>query len=141
MIQYIWPILVVVGSNTIYHICAKSVPEKLSPFVSLAVTYTLAAVLSVIMFFVTDKQKSFFTEVMKVNWAPVLLGFAIVGLEFGFIAVYRVGWKVSIASLVASIALEVVLLLVGVLFYKEVLSARQIVGAIVCTAGLVLISI
>lgn len=35
MFKYIWPLLLVVLSNTFYQICAKSVPEKMNPFASL----------------------------------------------------------------------------------------------------------
>ena len=33
MFAYIWPIALVVISNVVYQICAKSVPEKLDPLV------------------------------------------------------------------------------------------------------------
>ena len=35
MWQMLWPVLVVVGANTIYHISAKSTPEGFNPFASL----------------------------------------------------------------------------------------------------------
>ena len=38
-----------------------------------------------------------------------------VGLELGYILIYRAGWKVSVASLVANLALACILVLVGVL--------------------------
>ena len=46
MWSMIWPILIVVGANTFYHICAKSTPENANAFASLAITYGVGAVLS-----------------------------------------------------------------------------------------------
>jgi drug/metabolite transporter (DMT)-like permease len=54
--------------------------------------------------------------------------------------VYRVGWPVSIASLVSNLAVACVLLFVGLLFYKEAISVRQLLGIFVCFAGLFLIN-
>lgn len=140
MLQYIWPIVVVVAANTFYNICAKSVPENVNSFAALTVTYTIAAVVSLVLFFVTGEQKNFITEIMKLNWTSVVLGIAIVALEFGYIAIYRAGWKITTASLVANISLAVVLLIVGVLVYKEQITLKQIIGVIVCAAGLVLVT-
>ena len=39
MFSYVWPIALVVLSNVVYQICAKSVPNGLNPFAALTVTY------------------------------------------------------------------------------------------------------
>lgn len=140
MVQYIWPILVVIAANTFYNICAKSVPENVNSFAALTVVYGIAAVISLVLFFITGEQKNFFTEVARLNWASVVLGIAIVALEFGYIAIYRAGWKITMASLVANISLAVVLLIVGVLLYKEAVSVKQLIGVVVCAAGLILVT-
>lgn len=140
MVQYIWPILVVIAANTFYNICAKSVPENVNSFAALTVVYGIAAVISLVLFFITGEQKNFFTEVTRLNWASVVLGIAIVALEFGYIAIYRAGWKITMASLVANISLAVVLLIVGVLLYKEAVSVKQLIGVVVCAAGLILVT-
>jgi uncharacterized membrane protein len=136
----IWPILVVVAANTFYNICAKSTPGGVQPFASLTITYLVAAALSLFMFFVTSESKNIITEVQKTNWTAIAFGCAIVGLEFGNINMYRVGWKVSTGSLVANIGLACVLLIVGIAAYKESLSAKQIIGMILCVSGILLSS-
>ena len=110
MWNMLWPILIVVGANTAYNIAAKSTPSQVNAFASLAVSYLVAAVSAIVMFFVTSGQKNIFAEVAKTNWTAYALGIAIVGLEFGFLCVYRAGWKISTAQLFASIALSCVLL-------------------------------
>lgn len=141
MFNYIWPIGLVVLANVIYNICAKSTPKDANAFLSLTVTYAVAGLASFIMFLV---QGGFHTklsaEAAKLNWSAFALGLAIIGLEIGYIYVYRAGWKVNSASLVANIVLACILLIVGFLLYRETLSAKQIAGIIVCIGGLVLIN-
>ena len=62
-----------------------------------------------------------------------------VALEFGYIHVYRAGWTVNRASLVAIIALACILVFVGFFLYKESLSIKQIFGIGICIVGLFLL--
>lgn len=139
MWKLLWPILVVVAANTAYNISTKSMPASINSFASLTVSYFVAMVCAAVLYFTTGEQKNIAEELAKTNWTTYALGIAIVGLEYGFICVYRAGWKISTASLVASITLACVLLIVGLLFYKETLSLRQVVGMAVCALGLFLI--
>ncbi len=41
MFNYVWPIALVIISNVVYQICAKSVPKEMNPFASLTVTYVV----------------------------------------------------------------------------------------------------
>ena len=140
MWSMIWPIVLVVGANTFYNICTKSTPSDVNSFASLSITYTVSALLSVVMFYMTSEHKNIMVEFEKTNWTAWVLGLSIVFLEFGFVCLYRSGWKISIGNLIASVSLGCVLLLVGMLFYKEVLTVKQIVGIVVCLIGLGLIA-
>jgi multidrug transporter EmrE-like cation transporter len=80
-------------------------------------------------------------EVRKLNWASVGLGAVIVGLELGFLLAYRAGWNISVASLVANTTVALLLIPVGLLFFKEELSAVNILGIILAIAGLVLVNL
>ena len=135
----LWPVLVVVGANTIYNISTKSTPANVNAFASLAMTYVMAALSSVVLFFLTSDSKNLLAELAKTNWTAYALGVAIIGLEFGYICIYRAGWKIGVASLVANISLACVLLVVGYFFYKEVITLKQLLGMGVCAIGLMLI--
>ncbi|GBG57832.1 membrane protein [Sporomusaceae bacterium FL31] len=139
MWELIWPVLLVVGANTFYNICAKSTPIDINAFASLSITYFIATILCMIMFFTTGSSPKLSTELAKANWTSVILGISIVALEFGYVSIYRAGWKIGEASLVANIMLACVLLFVGLLLYKEAVSLRQIAGMIICGFGLYLI--
>lgn len=43
MLNYIWPLALVVLSNVFYQISAKSVPDAMNPFASLTITYLVGA--------------------------------------------------------------------------------------------------
>ena len=141
MWNLIWPILIVVLSNTFYNICMKSMPGDVNPFGALMVTYLIASIISAIVFVFMVKPSNVALELSKINLTSVILALAIVGLEIGYVFVYRAGWTVSTASVVANISLACVLIFVGYFLYKENVSINQIIGIIVCMFGLVLINI
>ena len=140
MLSYLWPLFLVIISNTVYNICTKSTPQNIQPFASLTLTYLVSAGISLILFFVFSESKDLLAEMSKANWATFLLGGVLVLLEVGWIYMYRVGWKVSIGSLVANIGLACTLLLIGVLFYKEALTLRQLAGILLCMASMFLLA-
>ena len=140
MLSYIWPIALVVVSNTLYQVCAKSVPEGMNPLASLTVTYLIGAVVSCVMYYLLNRDANLFREIRLTNWAPIVLGIVIVGLEVGFIYAFRAGWQVSVAQIVSSAVVAVMMIFVGYLLYHEAVTWNKIVGIIICLAGLVLIN-
>lgn len=141
MFAYIWPIALVVFSNVLYQICAKSVPQEMNPMASLTVTYLVGAVISGILYFVLGHRGSLIQEYSRLNWAPYVLGMVIVGLEVGWIYAYKAGWQVSTGFIVQSAFLAVVLIFVGYFLYHEALTWNKIIGVAICLIGLVFINI
>ncbi len=137
---YVWPIALVVVSNILYQLCAKSVPKDMDTMASMTVTYTVGAICSAIIYFVINRNGNLLGEYAKMNIAPALLGVSVVGLEVGFIYAYKAGWPVSAASIVQSAFLAVALILVGGLVYKEPITFNKIFGAAVCLVGLYFIN-
>ncbi len=140
MFAYIWPIALVVLSNTLYQVCAKSVPDGMNPLASLTVTYLVGAVVSCTMYYILNRNANLVRELRMLNWAPFVLGVAIVGLEVGFIYAFRAGWQISVAQIVTSAILAVILIFVGYLLYHEAITWNKIVGIVICLAGLILIN-
>jgi drug/metabolite transporter (DMT)-like permease len=144
MFSYLWPIGLVVLSNIMYQICAKEVPSGMNAFASLTVTYVVAAISSVIFFFLlggSSEGAGLMGEYSKINWAPFVLGVAIVGLEVGWIFAYKAGWEVSTGFIVQSAVLAIFLLALGYFMYHEVLTWNKLVGVAVCLIGLVIINL
>ncbi len=141
MASYVWPIALVIFSNLLYHICAKSAPETVHPFASLTVTYLTGAIASGILYFVLAPQANLVKECGKVNWASIVLGVAIVGLEGGWLYAYKAGWQVNTGFLVQSAFVSVLLLFVGYFLYREALTWNKLVGVVICLLGLFFINL
>ena len=140
MFAYIWPIGLVVFSNVMYQICAKSTPEAINPLASLTITYAVSTVVSGILYYVLNKGGNLSKEYSHLNWSPFVLGVVIIGLEVGWIYAYKAGWQVSRGMIVQSSFLAVALLFVGFLLYHEVLNPSKIIGVLICLVGLYFIN-
>lgn len=136
MFNYIWPLALIVLSNVIYQICAKAIPTQMNTYASMTVTYAVATLFSALAFFITAKDKNIFHAFAFTNWATVVLGIVITGLEVGFIFAYKAGWKVSTLSTVANGLLAIALLFVAFFLYHESISLSKIAGVALCLAGL-----
>ena len=141
MWEMIWPVLIVVLSNTFYNICTKSTPSNVNAFGTLMLTYITAAILTGVIFLFLVKPENAIFELSKVNWTSIVLGIAIVGLELGYIFMYRAGWKVSSGALVANICLAIALIFVGAILYGENITVKQVLGIFICIVGLFLINL
>ena len=140
MFSYVWPMALVVLSNTAYQICAKSVPGGMNPFASLTVTYLVGALASGLFYVALGDGGNILQEYTKLNWAPFVLGLVIVGLEVGWIYAYKAGWPVSTAFIFQSAILAGFLLMVGRMLYQEPITLNKIIGIIICLIGLYFLS-
>lgn len=140
MFMYVFSIVLIVASNILYNICQKSTPEKANPFSALFITYLTAAIFTAIVILFNKPDKGLLQSFKSLNWTSIALGISIVGLEFGYLMAYRAGWKISIGSLVANIALALVLIPIGILFFKEGFGVNKVIGTIICIIGLIFIN-
>ena len=140
MFAYIWPIALVVVCNTLYQVCAKSVPADMDPFASLTITYLVGAAASFLLYFGMNRSGSLLQEYRQVNWAPIVLGLVVVALEVGMIFAYKAGWKVSLASTVQGTFVAIALVAVGALFYHEAITLNKILGIALCLGGLAIMN-
>lgn len=134
--SYIWPVALIVASNVLYQVCAKGVPEGMDPFAALSVTYGVGAAVSLVFYFLMNRDGALLREYGQINWAPVVLGLVIVGLEVGYIFAYKAGWPVSAVATVQSAFLAIALLAVGALVYHEPVTRDKVLGVVICLVGL-----
>lgn len=136
MFALYWPIGLLVLSNVFYHIAAKEIPTGTDPFMCMVVTYVVGAIVSFILFLTVGEAGDPIKEVGTMNWAPYILGIAIVGLEVGAIFMYKVGWEVSTGNVVQAIFVAIGLLIVGILIFNEQLTVNKAVGIAACMVGI-----
>ena len=55
-VYYIAPLVLVIISNTLYHLISKNTSVSVNPFVALVVTYGTAFLGSIVLLFVTKKE-------------------------------------------------------------------------------------
>jgi len=132
------PIALTALATTLYHIAQKSIPPDVNPMVSLVVTYATSLVVCVAAVPFSPGTVVFARSLRSLNWATYVVGLSIVGVELAVLLAYRAGWRISLASVVANVATALLLVIIGVVTYREHLAARHIAGLLMCLAGLVL---
>ena len=132
------PIVLTALATTLYHVAQKSIPPGVPPMVSLVVTYATALVASLAAVPFAPGGASFVRALKDLNWATYVVGLSIVGVELAVLLAYRAGWRISLASVVANVTTALLLVLIGVVAYREHLSTRHFVGLLMCLGGLAL---
>jgi uncharacterized membrane protein len=131
----------VLGSNVVYHVALKSMPRGVDPFLATATAYVVALVTTLLVWVSRGgKPAAIGASVREMNWTNLIVGVAIVGVELGFLLVYRAGGDVSKSSALTSTALAVLLALIGLTVFSERLSATQWGGLLLCGSGIVLLA-
>ena len=138
--MYVFSMALAIFSSVIYHLVTRSIAPAAHPLVSITITYITAMLLALILLPFFPLKVSLGESLRQLNWASVGMGVAILGIEISFLLAYRARWNISLAALVTNAAVTVVLLPVGVLAFKERISAEQIAGLLLCVIGLVLIN-
>lgn len=128
----------IVAANVMYHVAQKNTPVGVHPVATMIVAYAVSLLSCLVLLPLwpsaapTSPWRSF-------NWSAVALGIAIVGVELGFLLAYRAGWKISVASVTASITLALILAPIGVLAYQDHWSPQKSLGFVLCLVGLFLL--
>jgi uncharacterized membrane protein len=131
--------LLVVGSNLLYHASQKSIPAGAHPVLSLTVTYVVALVVTLLLWPLYPGGSPGRGSLARLNWASAAVGVAIVGIEFGFLLAYRSGWRVSVGATAVNVVVAALLVPTGLLLFGEKLSAANVIGLVLCAAGLLLL--
>ncbi len=128
----------IVAANVVYHLAQKNTPAGVHPVATMIVAYGVSLLLCLVLLPLWPSTASPLPW-KAFSWSAVALGAAIVGVELGFLLAYRAGWKISVASLTASITLAVLLAPIGVLAYHDSWSPQKTLGFVLCLAGLFLL--
>lgn len=139
--NYYFGIVLAIISNVFYHICQKSIPGHINPFTTLVVTYFTAGIACLVTLLFVNGHGSALAIFKQIHWASIALGFSIIGLEAGFLLAYRAGWKISLAAGIANAIVAALLVVIGLVFYREQLTLQNIIGIALCLAGLLLIQL
>ncbi len=137
---YYLPIILMVLGTTVYHIAQKSVPVQVNPLFSLTMNYVSALVGTILLLPFYPSRTAGRWSIQTVNWASCGVGLSIVAVELAVLLAYRTGWKISLVSVIGNTASALLLVVIGLVFFHEHLSARNLAGVALCLAGLTLIT-
>jgi multidrug transporter EmrE-like cation transporter len=139
IMQLIWLAVAIVATIG-YHLVLKVTPAAVNPFLSLAVTYSIGAIGFLAIYLAVPGSTEFRESLQLLNWTALALAATVIGLDLGFLMLYRSGFNVSLGALVTQSAAALLLLLLGVAFFREKLSLVNIGGILLCVVGLWLIN-
>jgi len=134
------PIVLMILCTTLYHIAQKAVPTDINPLFSLVMNYITALVGTVFLIPLYPSRTAGPWSMKSINWASCAVGISIVGVELAVLLAYRMGWKISIVSVIANTASALLLVGVGLVFFHESVSGRSLLGVALCLVGLALIT-
>jgi drug/metabolite transporter (DMT)-like permease len=133
-------IFIAIASTSLYHFSQKSTPGNANPAVALLATYIVAAGLTLLLLIFIPAKDGILPELRRLNWASYVLALSIVGLEVGFLLVYRSGWNVGLAAVLVNVAASLVLVPIATFYFKDRLGWINLLGILVCLAGLVMLN-
>lgn len=135
----VFSFLLVVASNLLYHVSQKSIPSDAHPVLSVTITYLVALLVTLLLWPLYPGGGPSRGALARINWASAGVGVAIVGVEIGFLLAYRSGWRVSAGATAVNVTVAALLVPTGVLFFRERLTFVNVVGLVLCAAGLLLL--
>jgi drug/metabolite transporter (DMT)-like permease len=136
---YVMSMVVLVLSVASYQFAAKFIPQTLSSWHVLTIVYIIGLVLSLIAGLIDSSKQTLLETLRGSNWAVFVLGFAVVGIETGYLLAFRAGWKLNITGVFSNAAAAILIFPIGVFILKERMTTLNIVGLVIAVIGLFLI--
>lgn len=130
---------IIVVSIITYQVLQKNIAINIHPVVSVILSYSVALICSLVLLLFFPIKNGVIAELQKANIATYLIGVAIIGIEVGFLLVYRSGWKLGLAMPFSSSISIIVLTIIGFFFFKEHLTPTKILGIVLCISGILLL--
>ena len=137
--QLAWLSLAIV-STVGYHLVIKLTPSTVNPLLSLAATYALVTLLCAAGAFWVPDGMPLRDAMRQINWTALGLAVVIVGLDLGFLMLYRAGFEVSLGQILTQAGAAFGLVVLGLLVFRERIGPAQLVGIALCVGGIWLIS-
>ncbi len=140
-IMFYISMIIAILSVVCYHILQKNISASVNPIVSLLITYSVAIVFTVILYFVMPQKQGIIESIKNANYSSYLLGISCVLIELAYLLIYRDGWKLGLASIFSSSFVNIILIFTGIAIFREHISGIKIIGVIFCIIGIILINL
>jgi drug/metabolite transporter (DMT)-like permease len=137
---FLAPFLLAVAGLATYHIAQKSIPDTAHPLALLAVAYAIAAIACVALMPLFTPGQTLREAFGSVPWLVVFITLGMLGLEIGYLLAYRAGGPLAFTSVAAGTLAALVLVPVGMVFFRETVTLARGAGIVLCLAGLALLA-
>lgn len=130
-------LLVTITALTSYHLTQKAMPDNVRPAPLFAFIYGTAAIVLLGVVAIGGPETGSLGDVVGSgrHWAPWVLARSVAGIEIGYFAMYRSGWTLSSGSISVQAVVAAILVVAGLVFFKENLTAGRSVGLAMCVVG------
>ena len=123
-----------------YHLVMKVTPAAVNPFLSLAASYSLGAAVFLACYALAPDGLTLREGLKLLNWTALALTLMVVGLDVGFLMLYRSGFDVSLGQIVTQSGAALILVVAGIALFREKITAANLAGIVLCVIGLWLIN-
>src|SRR5262249_2119965 len=132
-----FPLAIVIVSGIVYHVAQKA-SGAARPWPMLAVAYGSAFALTLVLALASRDAAPW--PAGRARPPGLLRGLAPFGAGAGFFFIYRSGWPLASASVIASAAVTATLVVVGILAFGEPLTGSRAAGLALAVVGSALIA-
>ncbi len=140
MTLFYFSIVLTISASVFYHVSQKAIPAFVNPIVSVTVSYILSLALCGILLIFMPPSGGIVAAVKQLNWATYILPLSIVGLEVGYLLVYRAGWNIGLTAVLVNVTASLMLIPVALFIFRDKLNWVNIAGIRVCLVGLVMLN-
>ena len=139
--MYIVSIVLLVCSGVMYQFFQKSIAPNANPALSILCSYITSLCVVGILFVVFPLKNTISEAIKDLNIYSILLALPIVGIELGYLLLYRAGGKLTFSSALVSSMITLILVIIGIGVFKETITIKKILGIAFCMTGIVLLNI
>ncbi len=134
------PLLLSVSGGVLYHLSQKMIPRAINPYWAVILAYLAGIAMCLAASWMNPAGSSMMTSIRATDWSVLGLGAGAVMIEIGFVLAYRAGWQISLASVSVNVAIAIILIPLGLVFFRESLTRANLAGLALCLTGLVLLT-
>ena len=129
-------ITLVVVACVAYQLAQRSMSAAANPFAMVALVYALGILACFALAPLAGRPIGIADVQLLRDWPPWLLGASVVGIEIGYLLVYRAGWSLGASVGITYTLTIVTLAVIGAVFFAEQASPRRVAGLLFALAGL-----
>jgi len=141
--NYFFPPILIVFGLVIYQYSQKTTDQNANPFLVVTLAYLIGIAICLVGYFVipSNNNAPVLPMLKTVAWSALGIGIGAAAIEIGFMLAYRAGWNVSLLPISVNVISAALLIVIGLIVFKESISLEKIAGIILCIAGFVLITL